>query len=380
MQERSGRFETELCGLLGIDYPVLQSGMGGVAGPELAAEVSNAGGLGILAATLTPPDRVRQSIHELRDRTDAPFGVNLLMMPELLEPVSTELLTEDELAAAHAALAPMRDALELPAKSSRPRTAPAVIDACLEVILDERVPVFSVGLGDPGRQVVDACHAVGTKVIAMVTSVADARAVAASGVDAIVAQGLEAGGHRSHFRKPGVGVAADVGTLALVPEVVDAVNVPVVAAGGIVDGRGLVAALALGASGVLLGSRFLVTRESTAPESHKKALLERTGAETVVTDLWSGRYARVLRNGYLEQYEASGAPPLPFPTQMLANADVRATAEQRDEADYLPLWGGQAVGQIQDLPWAGDVVRDLVDEARRLLSSGLGGRVHFEPA
>jgi nitronate monooxygenase len=374
------RFETALCPVLGIEYPVLQSGMGGVAGPELAAEVSNAGGLGILAGTLTPPDKLRQDIRDLRERTDAPFGVNLLMMPELLHPVSTELLTDDEVAAAQSALTPMREALELPAKATRPRTVPALIDACLDVIIDERVPVFSVGLGDPGSAVVDRCHRAGIRVVAMVTSVADARTVAASGVDVVVAQGLEAGGHRSHFTKPAAATAGDVGTFALVPEVADAVDVPVVAAGGIVDGRGLVAALALGASGVLLGSRFLATRESMAPESHKKALLERTGAETLVTDLWSGRYARVLRNTFVERFEANGTPPLPFPTQLLANADVRAVAEQQNDAEYLPLWGGQAIGRIRDLPWAGDVVRDLVDEARRLLAGGLSERVRSDPA
>jgi nitronate monooxygenase len=256
---------------------------------------------------------------------------------------------------------------------------PDLIPAALDVVREERVPVFSAGLGDPGPDVVAACHQVGTRVVAMVTSVADARAVAASGVDVVVAQGLEAGGHRSHFTKPAVGTGADLGTLALVPEVVDAVAVPVVAAGGIVDGRGLVAALALGASGVLLGSRFLVTRESIASDAHKKALLEGSGVETAVTDTISGRYARALRNKLTESYAGSGAPVLPFPAQYLANADVRAAGEAQGDADYVALWGGQAVGRIQDVPWAGDVVRQLVDEARHLLGGGLAARVRWDP-
>jgi nitronate monooxygenase len=163
--------------------------------------------------------------------------------------------------------------------------------------------------------------------------------------------------------------------MALVPEVVDAVSVPVAAAGGIVDGRGLVAALALGASGVLMGSRFLLTRESIAPEAHKKRILEQRGDETIVTDTISGRYARVLRNDLTEGYHLSGAPVLPFPSQLLASADVRAAAEQQDDADHLPLWCSQAAGRLQDLPWAADVVRDTITEAIALLAHGLPTRV-----
>ena len=282
------------------------------------------------------------------------------------------------MAAVHRALAPLRDALGLPANDQRPPTVPDLISPALQVVVEERVAVFSAGLGDPGAEVVAACHEVGTKVVAMVTSVADARVVASAGVDAVVAQGLEAGGHRSHFTKPADGTRGDLGALALVPEVVDAVSVPVVAAGGIVDGRGLVAALALGASGVLLGSRFLVTRESIAPDAHKKALLERTGADTVVTDTISGRYARALRNPLTDRYAEAGAPVLPFPAQFLATADVRTAGAEQGDADYVALWSGQGVGRIQDVPWAGDVVRQIVDEARRLLAGGLAERVRLE--
>jgi nitronate monooxygenase len=209
----------------------------------------------------------------------------------------------------------------------------------------------------------------------MVTSAADARRVESSGVDVVVAQGVEAGGHRSHFVKPAARDLADLGTMALVPEVVDAVSVPVAAAGGIVDGRGLVAALALGASGVLLGTRFLMTRESIAPEAHKKRILEQRGDDTVLTDTISGRYARVLRNELTERYHDAGAPVLPFPSQLLASADVRGAAEQRDDADHLPLWCGQSAGRLSDLPWAGDVVRDLIALATSLIGGRLADRV-----
>lgn len=371
MAATGARLRTPLCDLLGIDHPILQSGMGGVAGPELAAEVSGAGGLGILAGTLTAAPALRDAIAALQGATARPFGVNLLLLPELRTPTSTDLLTDDELAAVHAALAPMRATLGLPDQRRRPRTAPDLVAEALDVILDAGVPVLSIGLGDPGPELVERCHRNGTKVIAMVTTAADARTVEASGVDAVVAQGAEAGGHRSHFTKPDRTDQADVGTMALVPEVVDAVRIPVIAAGGIIDGRGLVAALALGAHGVLMGSRFVATRESTAPEVHKKRLLEEAGTATVVTDTFSGRFARVLRNRFTEDYASSGAPVLPFPSQLLANADVRAAATDQDDAEHLPLWSGQAVGHIDDLPWAREVITDTIAQAHALITHGL---------
>lgn len=369
---------TDVCGLLGIEYPILQSGMGGVAGPDLAAEVSNAGGLGILAGTLTAPDVLRDAIRQLRGLTDRPFAVNLLLHPEVRSPVSTDLLSGESIAAVHRVLNPMREELGLEPSEARPPTVPDLIAPALEVIIEERVPVFSAGLGDPGPELVDRLHGAGIEVVAMVTNVADARQVETSGVDIVVAQGLEAGGHRSHFTKPADGPIADLGGLSLVPEVVDAVDVPVVAAGGIVDGRGLVAALALGASGVLMGSRFLVTRESTAPEAHKKRLLEDGGERTVVTDKLSGRYARAVRNALTDAYAAAGVEALPFPSQALATADVYAAAERTGNADHLPLWAGQSIGRVDDLPWAADVIADVVSEARLLLQEGLTERVALD--
>ena len=143
---------TALCEVLGIDYPILQSGMGGIAGPELAAEISNAGGLGILAGTLMPPDDLRAAIRRVRELTDRPFGVNLLMLGELREPVSADELQETALAAVHEMLNPVRAQLGLPARSDRPPTIPDLVTPALEVIIEERVPVFSAGLGDPGLE------------------------------------------------------------------------------------------------------------------------------------------------------------------------------------------------------------------------------------
>ena len=236
------------------------------------------------------------------------------------------------------------------------------------MILEERPPVFSIGLGDPGPDLVARCRAQGIKVVAMVATVEDARAVAASGVDAIVAQGSEAGGHRSTWVKRPSADAASVGTMALVPQIVDAVRVPVVAAGGISDGRGLVAALALGAVGILLGTRFVATRESMAPEFWKKSLLEREGDDTTVTDAFSGLWLRTLRNTYTAEYQASGAPVLPPLLQTRAAQDVVEEARRRGEGEYFPMLAGQGVGLVRDLPGAGEVVETIVREARIVLA------------
>ncbi len=368
---------TALCEVLGIEYPVLQSGMGGVAGPSLAAEVSNAGGLGILAGTLMSPDMLRAAIAELRALTDGPFGVNLLLLPELRNPVDTDALADDDIAAVQEVLQPMRAQLSLAARTNRPPTAPDLVASAIEVIIEERVPVLSIGLGDPGAELSQRLHEAGIRTVVMVTNAADARRVEANGADVIVAQGLEAGGHRSHFTKPAGGPFADLGTMSLIPEVVDTVAVPVAAAGGIIDGRGLLAALALGAAGVLMGSRFLATRESTAPDAHKKRILEERGESTVVTDALTGRYARALHNELTDAFQRSGVPALPFPSQVLLTADIRAAAEQAEDADHLPLWSSQAAGRINDLPWAGDVVTETVRQAADLLQNRLANTVRL---
>jgi nitronate monooxygenase len=360
---------TALCDLLGIEYPILQSGMGNVAGPELVAEVSRAGGLGILAGLNVPPDELRSRIRHVRGLTDRPFGVNLWLHTELRPPADPATIPDDRLAAVHAVLNRFRARLGLQPSSKRPAAVPDLIPAQIEAILEERPAVFSVGLGDPGPDLVARCRERGIKVVAMVATVEDARTVAASGVDVVVAQGGEAGGHRSTWVKRPAPDAANVGAIALIPQVVDAVTVPVVAAGGIADGRGLVAALALGATGILLGTRFVATRESMAPEFWKKSLLEREGDDTTVTDAISGLWLRTLRNTYIEEYRAANAPVLPPLLQTRAASDVIEEAARRGDGEYFPMLAGQGVGLVRDLPGAGEVVETIVREARVVLAA-----------
>lgn len=343
---------------LGIEHPILQSGMGGVAGHELAAAVSNAGALGILAGHGISLEELEIELAALRERTDRPYGVNLILSRDLIEPLSPAPATVEE---ANWALNPLREEVGLDRRSGLPEPPSRQVLDKLEFLLENRIPVLSIGLGNPGRDLVDRCHAQGTKVIAMVSTVEDALAVEASGVDAVVAQGAEAGGHRSHFAKPSDPGFGLVGTIVLIPEIVDAVNIPVIAAGGITDGRGLAAAMALGAQAVMMGTRFLATRESLANPAYKKAVVDGSSSATTVTDTASGRYARVIRNRFTE--ETAGAVTMPFGWQGSATAELFDRARELNDPEHMALWAGQSCGLLDDLPGAEDVVKRIMREA-----------------
>jgi nitronate monooxygenase len=361
----SRALRTPLTDLLGVDLPIVQSGMGAIAGAELAAAVSEAGGLGIVGSAGLTPDALREAIRAVRARTGRPFGVNLLMPDELRPPLPASAVSAADVARVHAVLAPMRRHLGLSPDAERPHPPPHWIPAYLDIVLEETVPVLSVGLGNPGAEIVARCRARGIRTLAMVTTVEDARAVEAAGIDAVVAQGGEAGGHRSHFRKPASSSTGSIGTLTLVPQVVDAVSVPVIAAGGIADGRGLVASLALGAAGVLVGTRFVATREAAAAASYKAALVAREADASILTDAWTGRYARALRNRFTDAF--AGVEPLAPFWQLMAAADVVQEATRRDDPELLPLWAGQSAGLVRDLPGAGEAVASMAREAEALI-------------
>jgi nitronate monooxygenase len=356
---------SELTRRLNIRYPIVQSGMGRVAGPELAAEVSRAGGLGVLAALNLSPEELRQQIRRVRELTDRPFGVNLWLHPELLPPVDPVDVPRADIAAATSALNRARRDIGLPDSTDAPARRADTIAAAIETILDERVPVWSTALGLPSADVAARCRERGVRIMVMVANLDDARAAVGAGADFIVAQGAEAGGHRSTWRRD---APASVGTFALVPEIVDAVDVPVIAAGGIADGRGLVAARALGAAGVLMGTRFVATVESMAPAFWKQAILKSTSDATVVTRAFTGFPARLLRTRFAADYESSGAPTLPGLLQAALEQDIWAQAAREGNADYFPLYAGQSVGVIRNLPRAADVVASIVEEARAVLN------------
>jgi nitronate monooxygenase len=350
--------------------------MGRIAGPELVAEVSRAGGLGILAGLRLAPDDLRDQIRRVRALTDRPFGVNLWLHEELQPPHLPSELSPTVVESVQRVLDRFRDRLGIPHAAGAPAPIPDVLSDAIEVILDERVPVWSIGLGNPGARLVDRCHERDIAVIAMIATVEDARIVADTGVDVIVAQGAEAGGHRSTWRKRASASDASVGTMALVPQVVDAVRQPVVAAGGIADGRGVVAALALGATGAMLGTRFVACRESMAPSMYKEALLAASSSDTGVTDAFSGLYARALRNTFAREYDASGAPVLPSLLQSSAADDIYRAAAAVGNPEYFPLWSGQSVGLVSNLPGAAEIVEAIVREAEQTLN-GLQDPLHL---
>lgn len=363
-----GALQTPLCDLLGLRYPILQAPMARVVTPEMMAEVARAGGLGIMAGTGVPPPELRAQIRRVKALTDRPFGVNLILHPSFRSPLPPAEVPAQSMASIQQVLDRFRERLAIPAGARQAPALPAIVDEAFRVILEERVPVFSVGVGQPTREMVSRCHEQGAKVVSMVATVPDALEVAALGVDVIVAQGGEAGGHRSTWIKRASPEMATIGLMALLPQVVDAVRVPVVAAGGIMGGRQLAAALTLGASGVLMGTRFIATRESAAPPFYKQALIDRDSDDTTVTDAYTGLFARVLRTPFTEEYRASGAPVLPVLQQAIA-ADITAASAARGSGDFYPMYAGQGLGLIRDIPSAAAVVEAVVSEAEQALAA-----------
>ncbi len=354
---------------LSIDAPIMQSGMAGVAGVDLVAAVSNAGGLGVMAALRLTADQVRDRIRRVRAATDRPFGVNIWLHDDVRVSPDPTAISADVVNASQAAMNQVRPRFGLPPTLDRPAPMPDLIDDALEVMIEEGIPVFSAGLGIPEAGLVERFHRVGTKVVSMVASVEDGEHAVANGVDVVVAQGSESGGHRSYGAKHPRHLAGGVSTLVLVPAMVDAIGAttPVLASGGIVDGRGLAAMLALGADGVLLGTRFVATQESEAAMVWKERLTsgERT---TTLTDGFTGQWARVLASEFTEHWSDSDAEALPGLLQAAAGADLFGAARRADDPEFQPLYAGAAVGQLRDVPTAADVVATIVSDARRILS------------
>lgn len=298
--------------LLGIRYPILQGGMAWLGTWELAAAVSNGGGLGIIGAGNMPGEVLREQIRHAKAATDKPFGVNLMLRSPFAE-------------------------------------------ECVDVVCEEQVPVITTGAGNPGKYIARFRES-GAKVIPVVSSAALAKRLEQTGVDALIAEGLESGGH-----------VGKVTTLTLVPQVVDAVQIPVIAAGGIADGRGMLAAFALGAEGIQMGTRFVATTECIAHPAYKEAVLRAKDRSTVVTGVTTGHPVRVIANALSREYEkleAAGAP-----VEVIEGLGTGALRRAAIDGDIKrgSVMAGQSAGLVHDIRPAAEVVEAIMAEADALL-------------
>lgn len=350
----------QLTGLLGIHHPILLAPMAGATDARLVAAVSDAGALGGYGGASTNPDDLRSVVADVRNQTHRPFQVNLFAPSSELEgdvPQPGPRLRRT-LEAQHEAraLGPLPE----------PRALFGPAEQQLDVLLELGVPVISFHFGME-RPHVERVHQAGALALCSATTVEEARVLEQNGVDVIVAQGAEAGGHRGTFNGPWQ--QALVGTLALVPAIVDAVSIPVVAAGGIMDGRGLVAARALGAAGVQIGTAFLGCAEAPVHDAWRGALDDAAASDTVVTASLSGRPARGLRNRLVDVLEAvneAGEDLLPYPVQYSMSVELRKDATRRGDVQQMAAWSGQGVGQFRRSVTARELIEVLVAEAEQV--------------
>ncbi|HEY0605759.1 MAG TPA: nitronate monooxygenase [Herpetosiphonaceae bacterium] len=336
--------------LLGVELPIIQAPMAGVQGSALAIAVSNAGGLGSLPCAMLTPDALRAELTAIKAQTDKPFNVNFFChTPPTPDP--------EREARWRAALAPFYAELGIdPATiAAGPGRAPFSAEAA-EILSEFQPPVVSFHFGLPSAELLAHMKRWGAAILSSATTVEEALWLEARGVDAIIAQGSEAGGHRGMFLSDDP--TTQVGTLALVPQLVQAVNIPVIAAGGIADARGVAAALALGAAGVQVGTAYLLCPEATTSAVHRAALKSAAARHTALTNLFTGRPARGIMNRLMAELGPISVLAPAFPLATAAIAPLRARAESQGSGDFSPLWAGQNVSGCREIA-AADLTRAL---------------------
>jgi len=321
---------------LGLNYPIIQGPLGGLSSQRLSAAVSNYGGLGSFGAHSLKPDAICNVIREIKGLTRKPFAMNLWVS---MEDEGTWTSTEEDF---HRSLAPLEKQIESVggAEPAYQPYEPIHFEDQVQVLLDEGISAFSFIYGIPSKQVLDEFRRRGIVLIGTATTVDEAIALEQAGVDVIAASGFEAGGHRGSFLQPSE--ESLTGTMALVPQVVDAVKLPVVAAGGIGDARGILAAFALGAEGVQMGTAFLACEESGASALHRNALLSGQATQTALTRGFTGRLARGIKNRLLDDLNQKDVEILPYPLQRALVRHLTIPAEKAGLSQLLPLWAGQS--------------------------------------
>jgi enoyl-[acyl-carrier protein] reductase II len=300
--------------LLGIEYPILQGGMAWVADAKLASAVSNGGGLGVIAAGSMPPDLLEEEIRKVKSLTDKPFGVNIM----LLSPTAEE---------------------------------------AVEVVARERVPVVTTGAGSPGK-VIERLKPLGTKILPVIASVAHAKRVARQGADAVIAEGMEAGGH-----------IGEITSMVLVPQIVDTVEIPVIAAGGIADARAVVAAFALGAEGVQVGTRFACCLESTAHDAYKREIIKARDRSTVVTGRTTGHPVRCIQNKFTKEFEELEKRGIAVKDlEEFGTGRLRAAVKEGD-VEWGSVMAGQSAALVQSVEPAEKIIREMFQQTTEVLQS-----------
>lgn len=331
--------KTRITEMLQIEYPIIQAGMaGGVTTPQLIAAVSNHGGLGNLGAGYMTNDAMLESIQQVKQLTDKPFGVNVFV------PNTPEVL-QDEINQANEWLEPFRNELGIKQAPKVEQGDTTLFDQQIDLIIQEKVPVCSFTFGLPDKKVVERLKNHHITVIGTATTVDEALANEALGMDIVVMQGSEAGGHRGTFQ--GSYEKGLIGTTALIPQTVDHLSIPVIAAGGIMDGRGVLSALILGAEAVQMGTAFVTCTESGAKPQHKNAILQSRADDTIVTPVFSGKAARGIRNEFIEEMEKHQHHLPAYPIQNTLTKGIRAEAAKQDRPDMMSLWAGQNPGSTE---------------------------------
>lgn len=306
-------FYTRVCEILNIKYPILQGGMAWAATYELAQGVSNAGGLGVIAAGNAPKEIVKKEIENIRKKTDKPFGVNIMLMSPFAEDI-------------------------------------------VDLVCEERVPVVTTGAGNPGKYMEKFKNA-GVKVIPVVPTVALARRLEREGADALIVEGTEAGGH-----------IGELTTMAIVPQVADAVDIPVIAAGGIADGRGFLAALSLGAEGVQMGTRFVCSTECIAHDNYKERIIKAKDREAIVTGRSTGYPVRVLKNKFTREYLELEKKGVSFEELEKLGAGRLRLAVMEGDMDNGSVMAGQISGLIKDIKTCEEIISNIIEEAEENLN------------
>jgi nitronate monooxygenase len=362
--------KTRVASSLGIEYPIIQGPLGGLSTQRLTATVSNFGGLGSFGAHGLSPLAIGEVIAEIRELTAKPFAINLWVS---MNDKGASASGREEFQRSLAHVAKHIEALGVPLPEYKPYV-PVRFEDQARVLLDAKVPVFSFIVGIPPKEILDECRTQGIVTIGTATTPSEAIALEEAGANIVVASGFEAGGHRGSFLLS----AEDslTGTFSLVPQVRDAVSVPVVAAGGIADARGILAAFVLGAEGVQIGTAFLASEESGASSLHRNALLSGNARNTALTKGFTGRLARGIRNQLLDELNRPGVEILPYPLQRLLVRNLSVPAEKASRPEFLTLWAGQSASLSRESD-AKALLQTLVSEITDLAGPILcWNRVH----